>query len=39
MKHPSTPLAAVLLAVTLAPQAASAATTELTLPHNLSPWG
>lgn len=38
MKHLPTHLAA-LAAVTLLPNAAFAAATELTLPHNLSPWG
>jgi biopolymer transport protein ExbB len=38
MKHLPTSLAA-LTAMTLLPHAAFAAATELTLPHNLSPWG
>jgi biopolymer transport protein ExbB len=38
MKHLPTHLAA-LAAMTLLPHAAHAAATELTLPHNLSPWG
>ncbi|MDB5620363.1 tonB-system energizer ExbB [Tardiphaga sp.] len=39
MKHLPTHLVTALTAVTLLPNAALAAATELTLPHNLSPWG
>ena len=39
MKHLPIHLAAALIAVTLLPNGAMAAATELTLPHNLSPWG
>ena len=39
MKHLPSHLAAALIAVVLLPNAALAAATELTLPHNLSPWG
>jgi biopolymer transport protein ExbB len=39
MKHLPSHLAAASIAVALLPDAALAAATELTLPHNLSPWG
>ena len=39
MKHLPIHTVAALLAVALLPNGAHAAATELTLPHNLSPWG